>query len=100
MVMTRLLRIVLVALLVGPLAAEVLMPSAVSCEETSDCCAPDGACDESCVLCPCCTIPAPTVMSCLSVEPVDAPAGHVGTQSGAAALPLLPAEIQHVPKSL
>lgn len=100
MLMVRMFRILLAALLLGPIAAEILLPSVVSCAETGDCCAPDGACDHSGVVCPCCAIPGPSVEPPFSAEAADVPAGPTGTTPGTAELPLLPTDILHVPKSL
>jgi hypothetical protein len=98
--MIRLVRVVLVALLIGPQAAKVLLPPFASCEERRDCCAPDGACDASCVTCPCCASPAPSVLSTFSAGPVNVPAGFARATPDATVLPVLPTEILHVPKSL
>jgi len=98
--MIRLVHVVLVALLIGPQVAGRFLPSFASCEETRDCCAPDGACDENCVACPCCASPAPVVLPTFSAGAVDAPARFARATSGATALPVLPTDILHVPKSL
>jgi len=98
--MIRLVRVVLVALLIGPQAVGTFLPSFASCEETRNCCAPDGACDADCVACPCCASPAPIVHSTFSAGAMDAPMGFARATSGATALPLLPTDILHVPKSL
>jgi hypothetical protein len=100
MIMARLLRILVVAMLVGPQVAELVLPSVASCEDGHHCCSPDGTCDATLVVCPCCATTAPIVTSTFSAESADAPTGRVGTNPGSAALPLLPTEILHVPKSL
>ena len=98
--MSRLVRILLIALLLGPQVAEILPPPAAACGETRGCCGPDGACDASCVACPCCANPAPGVTSAIPAGAPGGPAGPAGTTQGAAALPLLPTDILHVPRSL
>ena len=100
MTMARLLRILLVATLVGPQVAELVLPVVASCEEGHHCCSPGGTCDATLVVCPCCTTPAPIVTSTFSAESANAPMGRVGTNPGTVALPLLPTESPHVPKSL
>ena len=100
MTMARLLRILLVAVLVGPRVAELALPAVASCEDGHHCCSPDGTCDATAVVCPCCASIAPIATSTLSDEPAGAPTGRVGIHPGAAELPLLPTEILHVPKSL
>lgn len=98
--MSRLLRVAMLALLLGPQVGPVLMPPETLCEERQDCCSPDGACDATCVVCACCLNRLSTTVSDAGPEPLDIP--PILARAAASAVPLSPppAEIQHVPKSI
>jgi hypothetical protein len=100
MVMNRLLRILLLAVLLGPQVGTFLAPPEVFCEETSDCCTPDGVCDVDCVVCAFCVSRIPSLTPSISVESIGAHPGATNTAASAAPLPLHPKDILHVPKSL
>jgi hypothetical protein len=98
--MRRVLSILLVAILSGSMAGEVILPPVDPCQQASDCCAPDAGCDENCVVCLRCANHTPSVMAFFSTDPVVVPVSSAATTPGALALPLLPTDILHVPRSL
>ena len=95
----RLLRVLAMALLLGPQVGTVLVPTEALCEESRDCCAPDEGCDVSCVVCACCPGRSLSSTPSVSLEPVDSQVGSSGPLAATVALPLLPTDILHVPKS-
>ena len=100
MAMIRLRNLLFVALLLGPpVGAIVAAPEAV-CEQTRECCAPDGSCADDCVACPCCAGPAPNLTASIETGPLSAPPRPAAPAGDAATLPLLSTEILHIPKSL
>lgn len=100
MIMVRILHLLFLALLLGPPVGTWLAPADARCEQSSDCCAPDGTCDDSCAVCPCCAGPAPNVTASVEARPLAAPPGPAAPAPGAAVLPLLSTDILHIPKSL
>ena len=97
--MNRVLCALLVAVLAGSMAGEVVLTPADPCQETRDCCDPDAACDETCVVCLRCPNHVPSVAAFFSVEPLIFPVSSTEAAAGALALPLLPTDILHVPRS-
>ena len=97
--MNRVLSALLVMVLAGSMASEAILPPVDPCQETRDCCDPDAACDESCVVCLRCPNHVPSVAAFFSAEPVIGPVSSAEAASGALRLPLLPTDILHVPRS-
>ena len=96
----RLVHIVFAVLLLAPPMSTVLTPPEQACEQSQDCCAPDGSCDDSCVACPCCPGPAPEVPAAVQADPLAAPPRPALAAPGSANLPLRTTDILHIPKSL
>src|SRR5438093_657476 len=72
-VVNRLFRILLLALLLVPSVGQVLKPVQEVCAGEQDCCGPNGLCDVNCVHCPCCGARAITFSSAAVVEDLDGP---------------------------
>jgi len=90
------MRILLLLLLVGPTVGSLLPAPDALCQETQDCCGPDGLCDMRCTACGCCTTHfTPTT----TTEPRVAPLGPATLRATAAPLPPPPTDILHVPRS-
>lgn len=96
--MRRLVRVLLMALLLGSQFGTVLVPSEAACQE--DPCCSGSVCDVNCFACACCPSPCSITSSAVVLESVGVPpAPASGTASGAV-LPLFSADILHVPKSV
>ena len=98
--MTRLLRILLVAVLLGPQVGTLFVPHEAACQEAADCCTPDGGCDVSCVTCACCATRPSSFPTSVTVAPVHASTRTAAPVAGAVSLPLRSTDILHVPKSV
>ena len=92
--------ILLLVLLVGPQLGELTLPPEPLCEETQDCCTPNGLCDVNCVQCACCAIRTTSLTPAMTAEPLDAPSAAATSVAIVAPLPPPPADILHVPKSI
>jgi hypothetical protein len=98
--MIRALRILSLALLLGSLLGEGLMPRTPTCEETKECCPSDGACDANCLTCACCASRVTEVMVATTIDPLASPQTHAGVRSTTRPLIPPPTDILHVPKSI
>ena len=96
--MTRLLCILLVALLLGPQVGTIFVP-ADECQEERACGGPDGECDVNCVTCACCRGRALGSTNLVSLEPAGPRKESPRPFASAIVLPVFPTEILHVPKS-
>lgn len=97
MAMNRLLRILFLALLLGPQFVQMTLPVIDRCEESRDCCA-RGACDAACPQCPCCIERA--LGTAVSLAPMLrlAPPAEEAPQPIHCCQSPGPTEILHVPK--
>lgn len=96
--MTRLIPVLLVTLLIGAQVEAVVGPHEVLCQETSDCCTPEGVCDVDCVACACCAT-HPGFACFVTADPIRTTPGEATPASRALTLPLVPTEVLHVPKA-
>lgn len=99
MAMIALARIVLVMLLLGPQLGAVALPSEVVCQETDDCCEPDGGCDVNCIRCACCASRTPTLTPASRLVLAALPGSYAPAGAAAPSQPA-PRDILHVPKSV
>lgn len=99
--MIRILRILLLAVLLGPTAGQVLQYAQDACVEgRRDCCDPLEQCDSGCTECACCAVTAFTLQSAASSGAVEA-APLPAAVAVAVSPPLAPpSDILHVPKSV
>lgn len=98
--MSRLLHVLLLAVLLGPQVGPILVTHEDVCQEASDCCPPGGVCDVNCVTCPCCMGRLTNFSSIVALDPITVASGSATIGPGSVALPLLSTEILHVPKSV
>ena len=96
----RLLRILLMAALLGPQFVEITTPREAFCEETEDCCTPDGACQATCPQCACCASRSTTPTALVLSEDLESPQAQLSVFGSAAPLSPPPTDILHVPKSI
>lgn len=96
----RFLRILVVAALLGPPILQITTPRTEFCEETQDCCTPDGGCQATCPQCPCCASRSTAVTAAATSEGLDSPQARPGITASAAPLSPPPVDILHVPKSI
>ena len=97
--MTRVLRVLLVALVLGSQAEPLLRSFEVSCVEESDCCTPSDVCRVNCVTCACCARPTVSLAALTTLAPGSPQAGFLKLQDATLELLLLPDDIPHVPRS-
>lgn len=99
--MHPLVRVLLVALLLGSQVGTVLLSSEVACQEASDCCPHGSVCDVSCDACACCPgHSSSTTSSSILLEFVGVPPAPANCVASDAVLPLFSKDILHVPKSV
>ena len=100
-VMRPLLRVLLMAVLLGSQVGTALVSSDVVCQEAPDCCPHGSVCDVNCVGCACCPGHSSSITSSASMlEFVGVPPVPANSAASSAVLPLLSADILHVPKSV
>ena len=96
----RLLRILVLAALLGPPIAEITTPREPLCEDSQGCCTPDGACQATCPQCACCASKSTAPASVAISEDLDSPQAQPGATASATPLSPPPTDILHVPKSI
>jgi len=97
--MIRVIRVLLVALLLGLQAEPLLRSFEVSCAEQGDCCTPTDVCRANCATCACCARPTVSPGASATLEPEPPQAGLLRGQDASIELQLLPHDILHVPRS-
>jgi hypothetical protein len=96
---SRLLRILFLALFLGPQLGELLLPAEGFCDERAGCCTPDGVCHESCMQCSCCANRMTNLPADSADDPLSSPPRQATIAPIAAPLSPPPTDILHVPKS-
>lgn len=99
--MHRLLRVLLMALLLGTQVGTTHVPPDAACQDASDCCPRENVCDVNCLACACCPGQASSVTSApIMIEFVGVPPAPANCAASIAVLPLFSTDILHVPKSV
>lgn len=99
--MNRLLRVLLLAVLLGPPVSHALQPFADVCaEERQDCCGPNGVCDVYCVSCACCTGRTVEFASCTFGEDSVGPPARSAPALFEVPPSAPPSDILHIPESV